>query len=396
MWRFLRSYGLALLIVAGIAAWMLTGTLIQGGRGPGEGERPMVDVVEGEGGPLRGLLEALGLIAPEEEPEVAALTLAEEAEEQHALPLVRVAAFSAEDLPEIVQLRGRTQANASVAVRAETNGTVREVHVTKGQRVAEGDLICTLDQGTRLARLSTAQAQLAQAQADLESNVALRDRGIAPANTARQFEVALLAAQAGLDDAQAELDRTEIRAQTAGIVQDPLATVGASLSAGGECATIVQLDPMIFIAEVPEARVGSMEVGEQAMVTTVTGQQVVGAVRFIASVANPASRTFTVEIEVPNPTGIIRDGVTAEAIVQVGTLRAHLLPQSVLTLDTDGTIGVRAVQDETVAFYPVQIARDTRDGIWVTGLPDEIDIITVGQEYVQAGQTVAVGRADEA
>src|SRR5690606_30051099 len=117
--------------------------------------------------------------------------------------------------------------------------------------------------------------------------------GVAPANTARQFEVALLSAQASLDEAQAELDRTEIRAEAAGIIQDPLASVGASLSAGGECATIVQLDPMLLIGDVPEARVGAMEVGEQAKVTAVTAQQVTGSVRYISSVANAAPRTFS-------------------------------------------------------------------------------------------------------
>jgi membrane fusion protein, multidrug efflux system len=396
MLRFLKSYGLAVLIVAGIAAWMLTGTLIQGGRGPGQGEQPMIDAVEGEDGPLRGLLEATGMIAPAADETETAETLATELEAQHHAQLVRIASFSAEDLPEVVQLRGRTQASATIASRAETNGIVKEVHFTKGQRIAAGDLLCTLDQGTRLARLATAEAQLEQAKADLENNTALRERGVSPANTSRQFEVALLSAQANLDEAQAELDRTEIRAEAAGIIQDPLASVGAALSAGGECATIVQLDPMLFIGDVPEARVAAMDVGEQALVTTVTGQQVIGNVRYISSVANSATRTFAVEIEVPNSAGAIRDGVTAEALIQVGTVRAHLVPQSVLTLDTDGTVGVRAVEGETVAFYAVEIARDTRDGIWVTGLPDQIDIITVGQEYVQAGQVVATSRGDEA
>lgn len=393
--RFLKSYGLAFLLVALIAGWMLTGTLIQGGRGPGQGEQPMIDAVEGEDGPLRGFLMALGLIEPEEEAP-AILSLEEEAEQAEAAQFVRVAAFQAEDLPMVVQLRGRTQANATVAARAETSGIVKAVHVTKGQEVAEGDLLCTLDQGTRLARLATAEAQLEQARADLANNVALRERGVAAANTARQFEVGLLAAQASFDDAKAELDRTEIHAEAAGIIQDPLASVGASMSPGGECATIVQLNPMLFIGEVPEARVGQIDVGEPAQVTTVTGQQMIGNVRYVSSLANSATRTFTVEIELPNPDYAIRDGVTTEALIQVDTVRAHLVPQSVLTLDTDGTLGVRSVANDVVAFHPVQIVRDTREGVWITGLPELVDIITVGQEYVQAGQTVATSRGDEA
>lgn len=391
--RFLKSYGLAFLIVAGIAIWMLSGTFIQGGRGPGQGEQPLVDVIDGEGAPLRGALESAGVVTPisesDEDAESAALAAAETER------LVRVSPFIAQDLPLIVQLRGRTEANAVVAARAETNGIVKSVHVTKGQSVAAGDLLCTLDQGTRQARLSTALAQLEQAKADLENNIALRERGVAPANTARAFEIALLAAQASYDEALAEFERTEIRAEVAGVVQDPLTVLGASLAPGAECATIVQLDPMLFIGEVAEARVSQLKPGEQAQVTTVTGQQVFGEVQFVASTANASTRTFRVEITIPNADGAILDGVTADALIHVGTIKAHLLPQSVLTLETDGTLGIRSVDGTLVEFHEIEIVRDTREGIWVTGLPDTIDIITIGQEYVQAGQTVRVSVAGD-
>lgn len=394
--RFLKSYAIAFLIALGIAAWMVTGTLIEGGQGPGQGERPLVDVVDGDDGPLRGFLEAIGVISPAEEEEATDVVALARTEPEAAMN-VRVVTSQAEDMPLVVSLRGRTQANATIAARAETSGIVRQVHVTKGQRVSEGDLLCTLNQGTRQAQLSTAEAALEQARADLESNQALRERGVAPANTARQFEVALLSAQANYDEALTEFERTEIHAEVSGIVQDPLITVGSSLSAGSECATIVQLDPMVFIGEVAEARVGMIDVGEEAMITTVTGQETAGRVRFVSATANQASRTFGIEIEVPNADNAIRDGITAEAHIQVGSERAHLLPQSVLTLDSDGVLGVRTIEEgNIVAFHPIEILRDTRDGVWLTGLPDTAEVITLGQEYVQSGQTVRVTRGDEA
>lgn len=391
--KFIKSYGLAVLIVLGIGAWMITGTLIQGGRGAGEGERPIVDAIDGEGAPLRTAMESIGVIQPVDE---AATAQEEEAEPGEAPQAVRVQTVQAQDLPEIVRLRGRTRAHAIVTARAETSGTVQEVHVRKGEAVEAGQLLCTLDPGTRQVRLATAEAQLAQAQADLENNASLRERGVAPANTARQYEVALLSAQAAYDDALAELERIEIFAEVNGVVQSPLATAGNSLSAGTECATIIQLDPMLFVGEVPEARVGQLEVGTDAMITTVTGVQAPGEVSFISASATEATRTFAVEITVPNSDGIIRDGVTAEALVEVGAVRAHLVPQSVLTLDEDGTMGVRVVEDGVVAFYPVEIVRDTREGSWITGLPETADVITLGQEYVRAGQPVAASRSDGA
>jgi multidrug efflux system membrane fusion protein len=60
-----------------------------------------------------------------------------------------------------------------------------------------------------------------------------------------------------------------------------------------------------------------------------------------------------------------------------------------LTLDDAGVIGVKTVDEKSlVHFYPVELVADGADGIWVGGLPREITIITVGQEFVLPGQTV--------
>ncbi len=294
------------------------------------------------------------------------------------------------------------EAKATVGAVAETAGIIDTVHVTKGQKVAAGDLLCTLDQGTRAAAVAQAKAGLAQAraaldqaQADFDTNVELRAKGVATANSARGVEVALSSAQAGvtsaqasLDNAQAELDRTEIKAKVDGVVQAPLAVSGAMLAVGQTCATIVQLDPMLFISQVPEARIGLAKLGLSAEITTITGQEVKGEVTFIAATADSATRSFPVEIEMPNADGKIRDGITATATVNMGTAPAHLLPQSTLTLNDDGVLGIRAVVDGKAKFIPVEIASDTREGVWVLGLPVSVDVITVGQEYVIDGQPV--------
>ena len=143
----------------------------------------------------------------------------------------------------------------------------------------------------------------------------------------------------------------------------------------------------------PEKHIGLAKIGLDASITTVTGQTVEGKVTYIASQADNATRAFPVEIEIPNADYAIRDGVTASAIVNIGTAPGHLLPQSVLTLDDDGMLGVRTVENGVVAFHPVTIVNDTREGVWVTGLPAVTDVITVGQESVTAGQAVKASPA---
>jgi multidrug efflux system membrane fusion protein len=401
--RALFSYGVAFLIMVLAGIWLATGTLVMGGNGPGKGERPIISVIEGEEhGPIATQLAESGVLA-EHATEHAVdphLTIAQRNEEDLGantqLQSVRTSTYVAQPMAIEVPLRGRTQAKASVGAVAETGGVVDTVHVTKGQSVAVGDLLCTLDQGTRAAAvaqakagLEQANASLAQAQSDFDTNAELREKGLAAPNTARQLEVALSAAkasisaaQAGLDNAQAELDRTEIHAKVAGVVQDPLVVAGAMLAMGQPCATIVQLNPMVFVGQVPEARITLARLGLEASIKTITGQEVVGKVTFAAT------RSFPVEIEFPNAGGAIRDGITATATVNMGSAPAHLVPQSVLTLNEEGVLGVSIVAGGAVKFVPVQIASDTRDGVWVLGLPNSADVITVGQEYVKDGQAV--------
>jgi multidrug efflux system membrane fusion protein len=407
--RAIFSYGAAGVIVLLFAVWLATGTFVAGGNGPGEGERPIIAIFEENGGPITDALTDAGLASEHhaEEGEVDPhLTIAERVAqaggEEVEARSVRTETFTVTAMAIEASLRGRTRAKSVVSVIPETAGRITEVHVQKGQQVNVGDRLCTIDRGVRGGSVEQSEAALAQAQAGLEqaqqqydTNAQLRAEGLAPANSAAQFEAqlksaqaAVAAAQVALEQARQEWGRTDVVATIAGVIQDPLATVGSMAGPQTACATIVELDPMLFVGSIPEARIGLARTGLQATVTTITGQAVNGTVSFIAAVADAATRSFPVEIELPNPDGTLRDGLTSTAVVNLGTAPAHLLPQSVLTLDDEGVLGVRAVENDIVAFYPVTILRDTREGVWVAGLPASVEIITVGQEYVRAGQRV--------
>jgi multidrug efflux system membrane fusion protein len=388
--RALFSYGVAFVIILILGAWMATGVIVSGGHGPGNGEKPIVALFDakegGEAGAGDGHADKDGI-----DP---AMTVAERnaasGNGADAKPRsVRIVIDDAQDLPIEVPLRGHTQAKASVSVVAQTTGIVQAVNVQKGQTVKAGDLICTLDQGARKLAVDQAQAAVAQAQTAFETNQALIKKGLSANNTGLSAQAALASANTALEQAQLELARTEIKADTAGVVADPLATVGTMLAIGQPCATVVQLDPMLFEASVPEAKIGYARVGLTADVTTVTGAKATGKVTYIAPSADDATRSFAIEIELPNADGALRDGITAEAVVNVGAAQVHVLPQSALTLDDEGVLGIRTVEaGSTVAFHAVNIIKDTRDGVWVIGLPAKINLITVGQEYVQPGQIV--------
>jgi multidrug efflux system membrane fusion protein len=386
--RAIYSYGVALIIVLGLAVWMASGILVTGGQGPGNGERAIIPI----GGESGEHVEEGGV-----DPH---LTIAERTEEagggEAAAPRsVRIEVITAQNMPIEVPLRGRTKAKSAVSVVAQTGGIVQTVAVKKGDAVKAGDTLCTLDQGARKLAVDQAQAAVDQAQTAYNSNVELVKKGVAAPNTTLAVEAQLKGAQAQLQNAQLELERTVIKTDVGGVVSDPLASVGSMLGMGQPCATVVELDPMLFVASVPEARVSYARIGLKAAVTTITGDTAEGTVSYIAPTADDATRSFPIEIDLPNSELKLRDGITAEAVVNVGTAPVHVLAQSVLTLDDEGVLGIRTVEEgNKVAFHPVTIIRDTREGVWVTGLPFKINVITVGQEFVQPGQIVDAKTAD--
>ncbi|HVY52427.1 MAG TPA: efflux RND transporter periplasmic adaptor subunit [Devosia sp.] len=400
--RAIYSYGVALVIVLVLAVWLATGTLVTGGKGPGNGEKPVVSLIEKNGGPLTSAVENSGINAKTSSSEAIdpSKTIAERNEStgngDGAPPRsVRITVDEAKLMPIEVPLRGRTKAKAAVSVVAQTSGTIVAVNVTKGQTVNKGDTLCTLDQGSRKLAVQQAQASVDQAQTAYDANQALVKKGLAAENTALAASASLAAAKTALENAQLELSRTEVKTDVAGTVEDPLASVGTMLAAGQPCATVVQLDPMLFIASVPEGKIGYARLGLDADITTVTGDKAKGKVTYIAATADDATRSFPIEIEIPNADGKLRDGITADAVVNVGTAPVHILPQSDLTLDDNGVLGIRTVEDgNKVAFHAVTIIKDTRDGVWVVGLPQKINVITVGQEFVQPGQIVDAKTVD--
>ncbi len=317
-------------------------------------------------------------------------------------PVVSVVAqrSTANVIDSAVILRGRTEAARQVDVRAETSGLVISEPLRKGARVAEGDIVCRLDTGTREtalveaeARLVEARARLADAEINERAAARLSREGFAAETRLTAATAAVQSARAGVQSAEAaiasaekELERLEIRAPFAGLLESDTAEIGSLLQPGSLCATVIQLDPIRLVGFVPEAEVDRVEVGAQAIGQLASGREVVGTVTFLSRSADPNTRTFRVEVEVANRDETIRDGQTAEIVIASDGAVAHLLPQSALTLDNNGRLGVRLVADDnTASFAPVSVLRDTREGVWVAGLAEKAEVIVVGQEFVTDG-----------
>lgn len=346
----------------------------------------------------------------------------------------------AQEIDSAVVLRGETEALRQVSVQAETAGTVTSTPLRRGSFVEAGQILCEIDPGTRPAALAEAQARLAEArarrpeiearipeaEARLEEAKARLEEAQINANAATKLsadgfasetrvastrasvraaeagvtsaEAGVKAARSGLDSFQASVETAQATVQRAeteiarltvvapfdGLLETDTAELGSLLQGGNAlCATIIQLDPIKIVGFVPETQVSRIETGALGGARLTGGQEVSGQVTFLSRSADPVTRTFRVEITVPNPDLTIRDGQTAEILIASDGEMAHLLPSSSLTLDDGGQLGVRVITaQDTALFKPVTLLRDTPNGIWVTGLADSENVILVGQEFV--------------
>ncbi len=302
---------------------------------------------------------------------------------------VLVREITVSDYTRALTIRGRTEAIRTVLLKSEAEGPVIETPVEKGERVQQGTLICQIAPNERIANLEEARALMEQRRLEYDAAQELSAKGHRSATQVAQAKAQFEAAQARMKMMQVALENTSIRAPFDGLVDDRLADIGDFLQVGGSCARIMQEDPFLVVGEVSERDVNSLIPGSTATVFIAPDFQREGHIRYIASSAAERTRTFRVEVVVPNPDYRLRDGRTAEIRVPVETIRAHSLSPSFLVLDTDGRLGIRTVADNNrVIFYPVHIVSESGNRLWVTGLPDTVRVIVTGQEFVTAGQTV--------
>lgn len=303
---------------------------------------------------------------------------------------VAVSMSKAETVTQFYRAEGQAQPDRDTMLRAETAGDIAEVFVTKGQNVEAGDKIARFDDANVQADTLRATEELARVQREFDNAEQLLDRGVATADRVSQARAALANARAQLVAVQEARKSLVITAPFSGRVETLDLDEGEFVQKGSEVGRLVDITPLTVAIQVPQQSLTRLAVGQPATVRFITGEERQGQVTFVGTSAASETRTFLAEVEVENDDGGIPAGISAEVIIPTGEATAHFLSPSIVSLNTEGALGVKTVNgDNMVVFYPIQIVKAQIDGIWVTGLPDEVDVITVGQGYVNEDETVA-------
>ncbi len=310
---------------------------------------------------------------------------------------VSVRTQEAKSVERFIVAQGQAEPNRTVTVRAETKGKVDELLADEGATVRAGDVIARLEMNDLMARIERAKARVREQQSAFEASESLGKKGYQSQRQADETFSSLVTAKAELKEAMIELERTEIKAPFEGVVLSSPIELGAYVDVNGEVATIVDNDPLVVSLRITQQNISDLEVGQGATLTFATGQEREGKIRYIAPRADKGTRTFRVEVELPNSDGEIHSGISAEARIPTGSAMAHFVSPATLSLNDEGKLGVKTVnEDSRVAFHEASIVISDAEGAWITGLPARARIITLGHGFVRIGEQVDVAEEEGA
>ena len=256
----------------------------------------------------------------------------DEPDSQNELFSVKTIISESIEYQPLIKLKATTKSEARIDVKAKTSGEVVSIGAVQGKFVNKDSILCSL--------------------------------GIV------------------------ELNRTEVKAPFSGYIEK-IVKPGNFLERGQVCATLIQLSPIVFLAGVPEYEINKVKNGQDVILELVTGEIIKGELTFVSKSASSETRTFNVESQINNADGSIKDGLTASMTIKIDKVKAHKISPSILLLNDDGRLGIRIVDSNSnVEFAEITILEDSIEGLWVTNIPDRVEIIIQGQGLVEDGQKV--------
>jgi multidrug efflux system membrane fusion protein len=322
--------------------------------------------------------------------------------QETAEPVAPLRTVGVVDAPRVthsraIRIAGHTEADKRAELATRAQGVIAQLPVKQGQHVKAGDLILSLDNADKIAAVDMASQVVSQRQAEMDAAERLAKTGNIAKLTLDGARSALSTAQSQLEAARAEKDKTEVHAPFDGVVDKVPVEKGSAVQSGAQVATILSLDPIIASGEVSERDLDYIKLGDEAEIRLIDGRTVKGKIRYISREASTATRTFRVEVAVPNADLKIPAGMTTEVTLHGAPVSATVLPRSVVTLNAKGDLGVRAVgPDDKVAFYPIDIVDDMPNALVLGGIPGDARIIVAGQDLVADGDKVKAVEADAA
>ena len=330
-----------------------------------------------------------GQIGSKENVDSTAATTGEEEKPAVKAMKVQTRLQHAESITREIVLQGQVEPLTVLTLRSEASGNVKQLHFRKGQRIGRGQILATLSIGTREADLAVARASLVQTSNEYRAALKLQKQGLQSQGNLESAAARREVARAQVQAAELAIEKISITAPIDALIEDLNIEEGDFIDVGTPVATLIDKSQILVTGRVPQQNRGDIKKGLSATAELITGQSIQGRVRYLSSMAENTSRSFEVEILVENPPLEIATGISAEISIPVETLKAHRVSPAILALDDEGALGVKSVNtSNTVTFHKIEVVKTESNGAWVTGLPDSVTLITMGQGFVNPGEQV--------
>ncbi|UPW19254.1 efflux RND transporter periplasmic adaptor subunit [Agarivorans sp. TSD2052] len=308
---------------------------------------------------------------------------------------VQVKTYVAERIERAIHLYGQTEARRQSTISAEVSGRLLEFLVKEGRPITKDQALARLDIQDRRSQLLRAEALLEQRKIEYAGVNALSKKGFQGKARLAEAKASLVDAESMVKNLNLAIDNTLILAPYDGIFEENIVEAGAYLAIGDPILTLADTQQLVVRTDVSERDIPQLKLDEKAYVTMVTGEEVEGVVSFIATISDPNTRTFKVEVLIDNQQNQLRAGVSASVRFPLSEVEAIKVSPAVLALDDEGNLGVKTVVDNIVQFIPASLVRSDPDGAWLSGFTGDNQVIILGQGFVRAGDTVeAVTKAE--
>ncbi|MCP1361542.1 efflux RND transporter periplasmic adaptor subunit, partial [Halomonas sp. BBD45] len=295
----------------------------------------------------------------------------------------------------LLTLQGQLEPYRDVTLRPSLSGTVARLPQAQGARVEQGEVLVELEQEDLEAQLARAEAELELREAELEAGQRLRNRDLVASNELLRLQSALATARAELASLRERQADLSIVAPFTGTLDRLDIEEGDYLQAGEEIGRLIEIDRLTAEAWAPQRRALALQEGLPVTATLLDGSTLHGELSYVASGADAATRSYALEANIANPERRRIAGASATLEIALPERQAHRLSPARLVLDEQGRLGVKHLtSDDTVEFTPVSLLTANAAQAWVTGLPGEVRLITLGGGFVADGDAVIPVPAD--
>ena len=303
-----------------------------------------------------------------------------------------------ESFTKTLKFSGFSEASRIVIIKSQVEGKVSSKSFEKGKFYKAGSQLVLIDPEDKIARLKEMEALLNQRKKEYEVAEKLFKKGfrseVKLSESRTNFENAL----ALYEKSQVELNNTKILIPFDSTIEDSFIELGDYVKKGDKIAKIVDLDPIFVKVNVTENVINNLKLNQTTSII-IADKSYEGLISYISKTSDPLTRNFRVEIKINNKQKQIISGLSSEVRINLSKEDAYFIPSSLISLDDQGKLGIKVVQEKKVLFLTIDIISDTGNGYWVNSNSkknlEDYMLITQGHEYVITGENVVIKNSDD-